>query len=96
MKSKAEHVSVKELLEEIIEETGYMRELRAEATDEALSRLENIDELISKVAAYEESTENPTLSGFLADVALVADIDSMDDSDDHVTLMTLHLSLIHI
>ena len=90
LKSKAEHVSVKELLEEIIEETGYMRELRAEATDEALSRLENIDELISKVAAYEESTENPTLSGFLADVALVADIDSMDDSDDHVTLMTLH------
>ena len=90
LKSKAEHVSVKELLEEIIEETGYMRELRAEATDEALSRLENIDELISKVAAYEENTENPTLSGFLADVALVADIDSMDDSDDHVTLMTLH------
>ena len=46
--------------------------------------------MISKVAAYEESTENPTLSGFLADVALVADIDSMDDSDDHVTLVTLH------
>ena len=90
LRSKQEFLSVKELLEDIIEETGYVKELEAESVEEAQARIENIDELISKVAAYEESTEHPTLSGFLEEVALVADIDSLDEESDHVVLMTLH------
>ena len=90
MRSKAPIIGVSELLREIIEETGYVRELEAEGTDEAMARIENIDELISKVVAYEESEEQPTLSGFLEEVALVADIDGLEEGSDYVVLMTLH------
>ena len=90
LRTKREFLSVQELLEELIEATGYARTLEAEHTEEARERLENIDELISKVAAYEESTENPTLDGFLQEVSLVADIDSVGDERDCVLLMTLH------
>ncbi|MDD3337875.1 MAG: DNA helicase PcrA [Lachnospiraceae bacterium] len=90
LRSELEFVSVSELLKNIIEETSYVKDLEAEETDEARARIENIDELISKVATYEEETEQPTLSGFLAEVALVADIDSVNESDDYVLLMTLH------
>ena len=90
MRSKLPYISVSELLKEIIEETGYVRELEAENTEEAQQRMENIDELISKAVTYEESEEEPTLSGFLEEVALVADIDSVDETQDYVVLMTLH------
>ncbi len=90
MKAKAAIVSVSELLEEIIEETGYVSELEAEGTDEAQARIENIDELISKAVAYEESTDEPSLNGFLEEVSLVADIDNLDENSDYVVLMTLH------
>ena len=90
LRTMAEEISVRELLETILDETGYVKELEAEGTEEAEARIENIDELISKVASYEESEEHPTLSGFLEEVALVADIDSLDENSDHVVLMTLH------
>ena len=90
LRSKQEFLSVSQLLKEIIEETGYVRELEAEGTDEAEARIENIDELISKAAAYEEAQEQPTLSGFLEEVALVADIDGLEEGSDYVVLMTLH------
>ena len=90
LKSKAEAYTVRELLEEIIRLTGYVTELEAEDTEESRARIENIDELISKVAAYEETEEQPTLSGFLEEVALVADIDSLEDESNYVVLMTLH------
>ena len=90
MRSIAPIVGVAELLRKIIEETGYVSELEAEGTDEAIARIENIDELISKAVAYEEGTDEPSLSGFLEEVALVADIDSLDEESDHVVLMTLH------
>ncbi len=90
MRGKLPYISVSELLQEIIEETGYVRELEAENTEEAQQRMENIDELISKAVTYEESEEEPTLSGFLEEVALVADIDSVDETQDYVVLMTLH------
>lgn len=89
-RSKAEFYSVKELIEDILEVTGYRSELELEGTDEARERLENIDELLSKAAAYDESQEEPTLDGFLEEVALVADIDSLEDDADHVLMMTLH------
>ncbi len=90
MRSKVEFLSVSQLLQEIIEQTGYVEELEAEDSDEARARIENIDELISKATAYEETEETPTLSGFLEEVALVADIDSLADDNDYVVLMTLH------
>jgi len=83
--------SLESLLREIIEETGYVRLLREEDSDEANGRIENIEELISKVAAYEKNCEEePTLGGFLEEVALVADIDNVDEGNDLVLLMTLH------
>ena len=94
LKAKAENYSVRELLEDIIEKTGYVEGLQAEGTDEALGRIENIDELISKTQIYQENCEEQdipaTLSGFLSEIALVADIDSVDPSQDYVLLMTLH------
>ena len=91
-RAKAEELSLTELMEDILEVTGYRKELELEGTDEADARIENIDELISKVTSYEENCidEPPTLSGFLEEVALVADIDSVDDDENRVLLMTLH------
>ncbi len=90
MRSKLGMIRLTELMEEIIETTGYVAELEAEGTDEAAARIENIDELISKIAAYEEEEEEPTLSGFLEEVALVADIDNLENDSNYVVLMTLH------
>ena len=94
LKSKAQAYSVSELLEEIIDLTGYVDELKAEDTDEARARIENIDELISKTVSYEEAMKDEereaTLSGFLEEIALIAEIDSVDENQDYVILMTLH------
>ena len=91
-KESAKIMLVSELMQEILDYTGYMEELKEEGGEEAEARIENIDELLSKIAVYEESCEDemPTLSGFLEEVALVADIDSLDESSDYVVLMTLH------
>ena len=90
MKAKAKLLSVADLLQDVFETPGYVRELEAEGTDEAEARIENIDELISKAVDYAEGEEAPTLNGFLENVALVADIDSFDENSDYVVLMTLH------
>ena len=93
-KAEGERMSVAELMDEIIDATGYVEELQADSDEEAESRLENIEELRNKIVAYEESCEaedeKSTLSGFLEQVALVADIDSLDEETDYVVLMTLH------
>lgn len=91
-RNESERLSIQELVEEILDETGYVEELKAEGEVEAEARLQNIDEFLNKIAAYEESCEEefPTLSGFLEEVALVADIDSLDEESDYVVLMTLH------
>lgn len=90
LRSRLEYLSIRELFKEIIEETGYVKELEAEETEEANARIENIDELFSKIVTYEEESEHPTLDGFLEEVALIADIDTVEESDDRVLLMTLH------
>ncbi len=82
--------SIQEMMEEILVSTGYKEELKEEGEVEAEARLENIEELINKAVSYWENADEPTLDGFLEEVALVADIDSMDDSEDRVILMTLH------
>lgn len=90
LRSKVGYISILELFDEILEETNYVKDLELEDTEESRARIENIDELVSKITAYEEAEENPTLSGFLEEVALVADIDTVDSNQDHVLLMTLH------
>lgn len=93
-KVDAQDMTISDLLQEILDDTGYIESLQAEGDEEAEARIENIDELRSKIAAYEESCEAndepATLSGFLEEVALVADIDSLDEETDYVVLMTLH------
>lgn len=81
---------VSAVLEEVLEQTGYVRELEAEDTPEAQARIENIDELMNKAVSYEQENEEPTLGGFLEEVALVADIDSLAEDQNYVVLMTLH------
>ena len=90
LRSQLEYVSVSELFNNIMEETGYVKDLELEETEEAKARIENIDELYSKIVTYEEENEHPTLGGFLEEVALIADIDTVDESDERVLLMTLH------
>lgn len=90
LRAKLEYIGLAELLQEIIDETGYVNELLAEGTEEARGRIENIDELMNKIVAYEGDHENPSLSEFLEEVSLVADIDNLEESNEKVVLMTLH------
>ena len=83
-------MSMQDLIQAILDKTGYAEDLKNEDTDESKARLENIDEFINKAVTYEEGAEEPNLSGFLEEVALVADIDSVEDGDNRVLLMTLH------
>ena len=87
---RQEESSIKEIIEAILEETGYRTELENEGEVESQTRLENIEELINKAVRYSDTEEYPTLDGFLEEVALVADVDSVDDSENRVVLMTLH------
>lgn len=90
LRDQQEYCSITQLFDTILEETGYIRELKLEGTDEANARIENIDELRTKIVTYEEEHEHPLLSEFLEEVALIADIDSADTDQDRVLLMTLH------
>ena len=87
---KQEDYTIKQLLEDVLEESGYRRELEAEGEVEGQSRLENVEELVNKAVAYWEKAEEPSLDEFLEEVALVADVDQLDQSEARVTLMTLH------
>ena len=89
-RSKLGYNSLKEILESIMKDTGYIEELKTENTEESLARIENVEELLTKIVTYEESTDEPTLAGFLEEVALIADIDSLENSSDYVVLMTIH------
>ena len=86
----ANELSVSELIESVLNKTGYVQLLQDEGTDEALARIENIDEFVSKAVEYEKSTDEPSLREFLEDIALVADIDNYEPDEDTVVLMTMH------
>ncbi len=90
LRRKSGELKVSDLIGEILNETGYLEALQAEGTEEAEDRLDNLDELRNKAVQYEENADSPSLSGFLEEVALIADIDTVDDNDDRVLLMTLH------
>lgn len=89
-REQANRMSVSELFSYIIEQTGYVDELAAEKTEEAEGRIENIDELLNKIVSYEESAEEPTLNELLEEIALVADIDNLENDTEAVVIMTLH------
>lgn len=90
-----EYLSVTELVEELLDRTGYREMLKNEQSIEAQSRLENIDEFITVTNEFEKQNDDKSLINFLTDLALVADIDKLDDDNDgkpkeSITLMTLH------
>ncbi len=90
-RSQAPFLTVKDLLETILEATGYRKELEEEDTIEAQTRLENIQELVNKAAELGDEPEDPEALGrFLEEVALVAEVDSLDGAENRVVLMTLH------
>lgn len=85
-----EQESLDTIYDRILDETGYESELIAEHTEEAMTRLENIDELRNKIVEFAEDREDTGLSEFLEEIALVSDLDSLSENDDQVKLMTLH------
>ncbi|MDP4183383.1 MAG: UvrD-helicase domain-containing protein, partial [Bacillota bacterium] len=85
-----DEIKVSKLIEEVIKQSGIMDELKTENTEEAQSRLENIQELISGAIEFEEREEDKSLGAYLANISLVADIDNLDEERNNVVLMTLH------
>lgn len=90
MMAFSQNLSVRELIERVMKESGYLAELEAEKKPENETRIENLKELLSVAKDFEQGGETPNLENFLSQVALVADIDNADLEDDRVTLMTLH------
>ena len=89
-RSKLSFYSLIDLMDDILDKTGYIQELKDSGEEDAEDRIANIDELVSKVTAYGETHDEPALGDFLEEVALVADIDRVEDGDNRVLLMTLH------
>ncbi len=81
--------SLEDLLDELVDKTGYYKYMKS-LGDEGITRLENINELKSTMAKYEEEAEGPSLSGFLEEIALYTDIDTLDETEGYVALMTMH------
>lgn len=90
MKLRGEMYSLEDMTQELLDVTGYVRELEAEDTDEANGRIENIESLMNKIVQYEEDNNGGSLNDLLEDIALVSDIDTVSDDAEQVLLMTLH------
>ena len=90
LKRNIDPYQLDELLDEILEKTGYAQELEAENTEESRGRLENIDEFRNKIVDYLEKNDEPSLEELLEEIALVADIDTYDETQPSVVLMTFH------
>ncbi|MBP3723681.1 MAG: DNA helicase PcrA [Selenomonadaceae bacterium] len=88
---EAENLPISAFVEKVMNKTGYMKELEAEGDNpEAIARIENLKEFIGVAQDFEKSADEPNLEEFLAQVALIADVDTANFEDDRVTLMTLH------
>ncbi|MGZ3498650.1 MAG: DUF3553 domain-containing protein [Vulcanimicrobiaceae bacterium] len=90
LRNRREDYSIADLLVAVMEESGYLRELRNEDTADARTRLENLQELVGVAREYEMNDETPTLTGFLANIALISDLDALDEDSSYITLMTMH------
>ena len=84
--------TIKYIVEKLINDIGYLKELETADTPEAKSKMENIKELVSAVQDFEDRSPDKTLAGYLSQIALVSDIDTWENDSDKVTLMTLHLA----
>ncbi len=91
-RAKAQYYGIQDIIEDVLEVTEYKEYLNSlnEEEERTEDRLQNIDELINKAAAYEQTHDEISLSDFLAEIALVSDVDSMDDKNERVRLMTIH------
>jgi DNA helicase-2/ATP-dependent DNA helicase PcrA len=90
LRARVKEYSLPDLLVAVMEESGYVRELRNEDTADARTRLENLQELVGVAREYEQAEPEATLSSFLANIALISDLDALDPDSSYVTLMTLH------
>ena len=90
LRSKIESLSISELIKETLNKTGYVKALELENTTEAESRIQNLEEFLTVAIEFEEEEAENTLGDFLEGITLSSDIDGMEDSEDSVTLMTLH------
>ncbi|WP_310417567.1 DNA helicase PcrA [Chamaesiphon sp. OTE_8_metabat_110] len=91
-RSEAETRPVVEIVTGIIEDTGYVHELQTQGTDEALERIQNIQELVNATIQFQEENETPTLEAYLGSAALSSDLDNLQEGKEAVSLMTLHAS----
>jgi DNA helicase-2/ATP-dependent DNA helicase PcrA len=92
LQARSREVAPSELIQQVMEKSGYVSELIADGTDEAEERRRNLQELVNAALQYQEENEEGDLEGFLATAALSSDADSKDTAADRVTLMTLHSS----
>lgn len=90
LRAEQEEIALARLTEKLLDKSGYRHNLEEEKTAEAENRLENIEELFSVINEYMKNSDNNTLAGFLEEVTLMADIDSMDEEQSVLTLMTIH------
>jgi len=89
-RAKLQLLSLKEFMQDLLDVTGYVDYLKESDEEDADDRIENVEELLAKVSDFEDVREAASLSEFLEEVALVADVDKLRDDDNHVVLMTLH------
>lgn len=89
LKSKKDEILVSELIKEVLNKTGYTKALEMENTAQAENRIENLEELLTVAMEFEEEAEN-SLENFLESITLASDVDDLEESDEAVTLMTLH------
>jgi DNA helicase II / ATP-dependent DNA helicase PcrA len=89
-RKRTELLGIADLVVAVMEDSGYVRELQSEDTHDARARLENLQELVGVAREYEANDPEPTLAGFLANIALVSDLDALEEDASYVTLMTLH------
>ena len=90
LRSKMEELSISELKKETLNKTGYTKALELENTTEAETRIQNLEEFLTVAIEFEEEEAENTLGDFLEGITLSSDIDGMEDTEDSVTLMTLH------
>ncbi len=87
---KVKEASAVEILEEVLQTSGYLQDLKEQGTDESENRQENLNELMNAVLQFQEDNEDASLEGFLSNASLASDLDNLDEGDKAVSLMTLH------
>ena len=90
LRAKREGLSISELLTCVMEDSGYIRELKSEDTSDARTRLENLQELVGVAREFEENNPEGSINDFLSNIALVSELDTLDAANSFVTLMTVH------